>query len=314
MQPSALQSDFVFNQDLMAYEVSSHDGYIESSFVFPPKMKKGDKLPPLHMILFREGIVFSFFGEYNQVTDNLEFFVEGPAGYIYKGSLQVNPAVSDDNDGHDSKSTYCWKMKRHAHTRKGRQQDSTQFFVPRSVCLSAENTLESETDVVKRWTFYGRSIPTRFARLCLKLSFFPARCMENPENIRTLSEKQESLREIISEPPPPTPPPEPTPEPEPEPEPEVEPEPEPTPPPPPPPPPPPDEEDKKEGGGCCCSRVELSHNHDNIAAQFPPKFPTQFMDRFGGGDEPHYYYQDPISLITQNQNQHKMYKNMAMLR
>ncbi len=173
MEPSG----FVFNPDTEAYEVRSDNGSIATSFVFPPQMKGGDKLPPLHMTLWRENIVFSFNGEYNDQTDNLEFFVEGPIGFIYKGSLQVDPA----QDAGDSNSGYSWKMKRHAHTREGRDQDSTQFFVPRSVCLAAATTVGSETQVVKRWTFYGRSVPQRFARLGLKLTFSPARCGENPE-------------------------------------------------------------------------------------------------------------------------------------
>ncbi len=156
-------------------------------------MKGGDKLPPLHMALWRENIVFSFNGEYNDQTDNLEFFVEGPVGFIYKGSLQVDPAQEAGDSG-----SYSWKMKRHAHTREGRDQDSTQFFVPRSVCLAAATTVGSETSVVKRWTFYGRSVPQRFARLGLKLTFSPARCGENPETTQGTTARTKTIRDTVT--------------------------------------------------------------------------------------------------------------------
>ncbi len=171
-------SNILFNSDTKTYEVKSENGKIATHFVFSPWMKKGDRLPPLHMVIWGDKVVFSFNGVYNVTTDNLEFFVEGPVGYIYKGSLQLDPALRSNTIS----SGYSWKIKRHGHTRTGRDHDCTQFFVPRSICVAATTTITSET-VVKHWTLYGQSVPRKFARLGLKLAFWPARCSDGSGNI-----------------------------------------------------------------------------------------------------------------------------------
>ena len=165
-------SQVFYNQERQIYEVNSPDAKVATYFVFPPTLQPGDKLPPLYIHAWDKDVIFKFDGEYNANTDNLEFFIEGPIGYVYKISLQIDLP----------EQTYGWKIKRHGHTNVGRDNGATRLFVPRALCLSSQTLVESEQEVVKRWTFYGQSVPQQFGRLRMKVSFFPARCGENPDN------------------------------------------------------------------------------------------------------------------------------------
>ncbi len=166
-------SQVLYNQERQIYEVMARDGQVMTCFVFPSILKAGDKLPPLYMHIWaEEGVLFKFDGEYNAGTDNLEFFIEGPVGYVYKISLQVDLP----------ERSYAWKIKRHGHTNIGRENGATRLFVPRSLCVSPLSLLESRLEVVKRWSFSGRSVPQLFGRLRMKVAFSPARCAENPNN------------------------------------------------------------------------------------------------------------------------------------
>ncbi len=165
-------SQVFYNPEKQIYEVNAPEGKIATYFVFPPTLQTGDKLPPLYIHAWDQDVLFKFDGDYNAETDNLEFFIEGPIGYIYKISLQVDLP----------EQTYAWKIKRHGHTNIGRSNGATRLFVPRALCLSSSTLLDSELEVVKRWSFYGCSVPQQFGRLRLKVALFPARCAENPDN------------------------------------------------------------------------------------------------------------------------------------
>ncbi len=167
-------SEVSFNQERQIYEVNSPEAKIATYFVFPSVLQPGDKLPPLYIHAW-ENVVFKFDGEYNPQSDNLEFFIEGPIGYVYKISLQID--LTDDEP-------YAWKIKRHGHTNMGKDNGATKLFVPRELCLHDDTMLVPEQDVLKRWTFFGQSVPQQFGRLRLKVAFFPARCGENADNHR----------------------------------------------------------------------------------------------------------------------------------
>ena len=142
-----------YNSDRKIYEVQSSDGTLDTYFVFPPNLQLGDELPSLFIRCFgSKDIIFKFYGEYNEESDNMEFHVEGPTGFVYKGSLQAE--MPDQ--------PYPWKIKRHGHVNIGKDNDATVFFVPRTLCLRPQTLLESENDVVKRWSFYGPSVPEKF--------------------------------------------------------------------------------------------------------------------------------------------------------
>ncbi len=128
-------------------------------------------MPSLYLFAFKKRVTFKFSGTFNEKTDNLQFFLEGPAGYRYKASLQV-----DVPNG-----PYSWKLKRHAHTNIGKSNGATMFFVPRTICLAPDTLLTPETDIVNRWSFYGQSVQAKFGRLRLKMQLNKARCGENPE-------------------------------------------------------------------------------------------------------------------------------------
>ncbi len=162
-----------YNPEQKNYEVNAPNAKVSTYFVFPPNLQNGDKLPPLRIYAWKKNILFTFDGQYNAETDNLEFYIEGPTGFVYKISLQTD--LPDQ--------TYAWKIKRHGHTNQGRHNGATRLFVPRSLCLSSPTLISSETEVVKGWTFYGRSVQQQFGRLRLKVAFFPARCADNPENV-----------------------------------------------------------------------------------------------------------------------------------
>ncbi len=165
-------SQVFYNQERQIYEVKAPAGKAATYFVFPPTLQTGDKLPALYIHAWEQDVLFKFDGEYNAETDNLEFFIEGPIGYVYKISLQIDLP----------EQTYAWKIKRHGHTNIGRDNGATRLFVPRALCLRPQTLIESEQEVVKRWSFYGQAVPQQFGRLRLKVAFFPARCAENPDN------------------------------------------------------------------------------------------------------------------------------------
>ncbi len=165
-------SQITYNREKRVYETEAPDGKVSTYFVFPPLMQDGDALPPLFIHAWADGVVFRFSGQYNANTDNLDFFVEGPVGYVYKLSMQVDLPSR----------TYSWKIKRHGHTNTGRENGATKIFVPRVLCLTSRSAIESERSVMRRWTFFGPSVPDRFGRLRLKVAFSPARCADNPEN------------------------------------------------------------------------------------------------------------------------------------
>lgn len=167
-------SDVTFNRQRRIFEVFSPDGNVATYFVFPATMSDGDALPPLYIHAWKEDVLFKFEGEYNASTDNMDFFLEGPVGYVYKISLQVDVPGGGE--------PYSWKLKRHGHTNVGRDNNCTQLFVPRVLCLTERTLVGADKKVVKRWTFHGPTVPEQFGRLRLKISFQPARCGENPEN------------------------------------------------------------------------------------------------------------------------------------
>jgi len=168
-------SSVCWNLDRKIYEAVCPDGFLDTFFVFPPSLKSGDKLPPLFIRAFSNGeTIFRFQGEYNAEDDNLDFFLEGPVGWVYKASLQVDfPGVP-----------YVWKIKRHGHTQIGRLHDACRLFVPRTQCLARQGLLSAGADVLKRWTFRGRAIPEQFGRLRLKVRLTPARCVQNQDSNR----------------------------------------------------------------------------------------------------------------------------------
>ncbi len=160
-----------YNSKAKIFEVRATKGNVATFFVFPAQLQEGDSLPSLYITSFKRNARFIFSGTYNKKTDNLEFFLEGPEGYRYKASLQVD--VPNE--------PYSWKLKRHAHTCMGKNNDATMFFVPRSICLEPKALLRPEVDVVNRWSFFGESIPARFGRLRLKMKLAKAKCAQNPE-------------------------------------------------------------------------------------------------------------------------------------
>jgi len=169
-----------YNQDRKIFECyaqGQYGNYVRTYFVFPPRMVAGDQLPPLYIHAFGQNdIIFKFHGEYEEESDNLAFYLEGPVGYIYKMALQVDPASGGQHQ------PYSWKIKRHGHCQIGLGNDCTRIYVPRTICLRPASLLEAESDVIKRWTFYGSSVPEQFGRLQLKVQFDVARCGENPDN------------------------------------------------------------------------------------------------------------------------------------
>ena len=172
-------SQIDYDETNRRYEIRSPDAKVSTYFVFPPTLEPGDRLPPLLIYAWSEGVTFKFDGQYNDKSDNLEFFIEGPVGFVYKMSLQV------DLPGEG----YAWKIKRHAHTNTGKDNGATRIYVPRALCMNPNTLVESGREVVKRWTFYGRVLPRQFGRLRLKLAFFPARCGGNPDNAHGRSSK-----------------------------------------------------------------------------------------------------------------------------
>ncbi len=164
-------SQVAYNSETKNYEVYARNGFVTTFFVFPANLKEGDSLPSLYLFAFKKRVTFKFSGTFNEKTDNLQFFLEGPAGYRYKASLQV-----DVPNG-----PYSWKLKRHAHTNIGKSNGATMFFVPRTICLAPDTLLTPETDIVNRWSFYGQSVQAKFGRLRLKMQLNKARCGENPE-------------------------------------------------------------------------------------------------------------------------------------
>ncbi len=164
-------SQVAYNKENKNYEVIARNGQVATFFVFPAKLQAGDALPTLHIRAFKKQLLFVFSGIYNEKTDNLEFFLEGPTGFRYKASLQVDVP----------RGPYSWKVKRHAHTKFGKADDATMFFVPRTMCLQPETLLNPEVDVVNRWSFYGGVMPAKFGRLGLKMKLAKAMCKKNPE-------------------------------------------------------------------------------------------------------------------------------------
>ncbi len=179
-------SEVVFNQERKIYEVTAEDGNFWTYFVFPAALEKGDSLPTLYIHAL--GKDFRFEGEYNESSDNLEFFIEGPVGFVYKASLQVDLP----------EEPYAWKIKRHAHTQIGRERDCTQLYVPRTICLRSPSLVTSEREVLKRWSFYGPTVPDHFGRLRLKVSLAQSKCKENPEeyNLRQSPTLLERIKQV----------------------------------------------------------------------------------------------------------------------
>ncbi len=164
-------SQVAYNSETKNYEVYAADGFVTTFFVFPATLKDGDKLPSLYIYAFKRQVPFKFSGTFNVETDNLQFFLEGPPGFRYKASLQV-----DVPEG-----PYSWKLKRHAHTNVGKANSAAMFFVPRTICLAQNTLVTPETDIINRWSFYGQSVQVQFGRLRLKMQLNKAKCKTNPE-------------------------------------------------------------------------------------------------------------------------------------
>ncbi len=157
-----------YNPDIKIYEALCPNGQLMTYFVFPVNLKAGDTLPPLRTHCFHGGASFTFRGYYNDSKDNLEFVVDGPVGYSFKASLQVDS---------QAEGSYSWKMKKHGIlVGSDKATDESQFIIPRSLCHGPlDMLLDSERAVVKRWCFYGRTVLERFGRLRLKLKFLSGR-------------------------------------------------------------------------------------------------------------------------------------------
>ena len=157
-----------YNPDMKIYEALCPNGQLMTYFVFPVNLKAGDTLPPLRTHCFHGGASFTFRGYYNDSKDNLEFVVDGPVGYSFKASLQVDS---------QAEGSYSWKMKKHGIlVGSDKATDESQFIIPRSLCHGPlDMLLDSERAVVKRWCFYGRTVLERFGRLRLKLKFLSGR-------------------------------------------------------------------------------------------------------------------------------------------
>ena len=138
------------------------DNHFETTFVFPSELQDGDELPDLFIYnVHGSEKPFRFIGQYNESTDNLEFVLLGPSGFSYKISLQMDSASEDE--------AYLWKMKKHGETKNKGFYCEDILYIPRSICCTSDSFVNPCPDVMKVWTFSGKSMPQAFHKLRLKI-------------------------------------------------------------------------------------------------------------------------------------------------
>ena len=146
------------------FEAKCEDGFLDTYFVFPPTLKEGDQLPSL-MIYFREeSEAFQFIGQYNPISENLEFLFDGPVGYSYKMSISLDPG---------SENPYVWKAKKHGCTTAFNAYEDAIVYVPKYICLDQSSLVGAREDVMEKPTFYGTCVPEVFCTLRLKIGVVP---------------------------------------------------------------------------------------------------------------------------------------------
>ncbi len=144
-----------------SFSAKSDNGCLDTFFVFPVHLVDGDKLPTLNYYIPNTSKAFHFDGQYNVMTDNLEFLFDGPKGFSYKISLSIDPG---------SHQPYVWKTKKHGHTTNFEPKEDAIMYVPKYICMEASTQVQAEREVLAHRSLFGCSIFPIFCTMRLKIA------------------------------------------------------------------------------------------------------------------------------------------------
>ncbi len=150
-----------YDSEKSVFTARSDTGSLDTFFVFPTQLKEGDKLPTLKYYIPQTKKAFCFDGQFNALTDNLEFLFDGPKGFSYKICLSIDPG---------SQQPYVWKTKKHGQTTGFNAEEDAVMYVPRYVCLEGSTAVETGREVLAHPTLYGATIMQTFCTMRLKIA------------------------------------------------------------------------------------------------------------------------------------------------
>ena len=159
-------------------------GLLDTNFVLPTRMADGDKLPTLTLQCFsRPSIPFQFLGFYNARTDNLQFRLSGPPGFVSKVGVSVE-AQADCG---------CYKIKFKKRTVTSVAAAETEYlYVPLSVCLEDRRAVIPLSRVLRQNSVNVNNFPQEFLMLRLTVCITALRDEPNPSSQSNL-ESDDSL-------------------------------------------------------------------------------------------------------------------------
>ncbi len=151
-----------YNVSRGLFETWCNNGFLDTFFIFPPRLKGGDKLQPLVMHLQGEKEVFKFMGKYNEESEDIEFLLDGPLGYAYKLSVSIRPRTET--------SSQSWVAKKTGVTTFPIDYDASVVYLPRKICIRESSAAPPARDVLMKPAVDGaRSGDQSFCSLRLRI-------------------------------------------------------------------------------------------------------------------------------------------------
>ncbi len=161
------------------FETWCDDGTLETFFVFPPRLKGGDKLPSLRMHVPGEIRAFCLLGQYNAEREDIEFVLDGPLGYVYRLNVSVDPR---------SEASQTWTARKQGLTTSPVDYSRAMVYVPRQICVrEASLNGPSTKDILMKpcSSFNSSASPESVCSLRLCITVTPIKLNRRQEELRS---------------------------------------------------------------------------------------------------------------------------------